>query len=271
MELSDTSVGLKVETCSEMGLNLGGGNLLPINSIQKPMEDGCPQCLSNDKISAMHIGEKFNVRYLLATDMTAAAELSIAASEALVIHEIVRSGVAADAFPTEVVLEAALRVKKARLEWSEDAVNSLTDETDKSDSLSDLDDLTMADVYEDVGLSQSSPFDDCACGSAISMVKETPFLENQHLCENLSDPVEQGPQQVKFDDMSAQRQPLENLVMDISKDNVLPKSFNHEREESYDNLVPHSNICNVARYNHSGLKNSDMTMKQVKVIFTFSP
>lgn len=219
----------------------------------------------------MHIGEKFNVRYLKATDMTAAAELSIAASEALVIHEIVRSGVAADAFPTEMVLEAALRVKKARLEWSEDDVNSLTDETDKSDSLSDLDDLTMADAYEDVGLSQSIPFDDCACGSAISLVKETPLLENQHVCENLSDPVEQGTQQVKFDDMSAQRQPLENLVMDISKENLLPKSFNHEREESYDNLVPHSNICKVARYNHSALKNSDiLTTKQVNA-YSLSP
>ncbi|KAK9912572.1 hypothetical protein M0R45_036431 [Rubus argutus] len=227
VELSDTSVGMKVETCSEMGLNLGGRNLLPINSIQKPMEDVGPQCLSNDKISAMHIGEKFNVRYLKATDMTAAAELSIAASEALVIHEIVRSGVAEDAFPTEMVLEAALRVKKARLEWSEDDVNSLTDETDKSDSLSDLDDLTMADAYEDVGLSQSIPFDDCACGSAISLAA------------------------------------IGELGYGYIKRQFASKSFNHEREESYDNLVPHSNICNVARYNHSALKTLDiLTMKQ---------
>ncbi|PRQ55704.1 putative BRCT domain-containing protein [Rosa chinensis] len=262
VELNDISVGSKDKTCSEMGLNLGGRNFLPLNSVQKSMEDVGPQCPSNYKISATHKREKYNVKYPKATDMTAAAELSIAASEALVIHEIVRRGFVADALPTEVVLEAALRVKKARLEWSVDALDSLADETDESDSLSDLDDLMMADAYEDVGLSHSIPFDDCTCGSAISLVKETPLSEQQHEFVNLCDPVELGAPQVEFDDVSAQRQLSENMVVDISKDNVPATSFNHEREEFYDNLVPGLNTCNVSRYNHLALKNSDVLARK---------
>lgn len=271
MELRDTSVGSKEETCSEMGHNLDGRNFLPLNSIQKSMEDVGPQCPSNDKISETQIREKYNVKYFKATDMTAAAELSIAASEALVIHEIVRCGAVTEALPTEMVIEAALRVKKARLERSVDALDSISDETDESDSLSDLDDLTMSDVYEDVGLSHCIPFDDSTCGSAVSLVKETPLYEKQHECVNLCDPVELGAQQLKFDDMSARRQLSEKMVMDRLKDNVPAKSFNHGREELYDNLVPCLSICNVARHNDSALKNSTvLTKKQVKVILVFS-
>ncbi|KAL6124851.1 hypothetical protein ACLB2K_077360 [Fragaria x ananassa] len=248
-----------------MGHNLDGRNLLPRNSIQKSMEDVGPQCPSNDKISETQIREKYNVKYLKATDMTAAAELSIAASEALVIHEIVRCGAVTEALPTEMVIEAALQVKKAQLERSVDALVSIDDETDESDSLSDLDDLTMSDVYEDVGLSHCIPFDDCTCGSAVSLVKETPLYEKQHECVNLCDPVKLGAQQLKFDDMSARGQISEKMVMDRLKDNVPAKSFNHGREELYDNLVPCLSNCNVARHNDSALKNSTVLTKKQEV------
>lgn len=272
VQLIDMSVGSKVKTCSEMGLNVGGINLLPLNSTQKLVENTSQQCLSNKKISVRPFGERYNTRYLKATDIADAIELSIAASEALVIHEVVRSGLASEALPTEVVLEAALRVKKARMEWLEGALNSPAEEIDQSDSLSDLDDFTMADVYEDVGLTQSIPPHECACDSDISQVKETPVSENQYECVNLSDAVEFRAQQNEFDDMSVQKQLGENLIMDIrSREDLPPESVNCEREE-FDKPVLGSNICSVARYDSLALKYSDvLTKKQVKVIFTFSP
>ncbi|PQQ02179.1 hypothetical protein Pyn_10784 [Prunus yedoensis var. nudiflora] len=199
-QLNDTSVVSKVKNCS-----------LPLKSIQKPVEDIVPQGPSNTKISASHFGEKLNAKYRKAADITDAVELSIAASEALVIHETVMSGLASEVLPTAVVLETALWVKKARLEWLEDSLDSLAEETDKSDSLSDLDDFTMADVYEDVGLSLSIPSYECALDSAISQVKETPVSENQYECVNLSDSLELKAQHVKFDDISMQRELVENL------------------------------------------------------------
>ncbi|XP_050387192.1 uncharacterized protein LOC126803425 [Argentina anserina] len=264
VELHDTSLRSKDDTCFKMGVHIGGKSLLPLNSIQKSMEDVGPKRPSNDRISTMHYREKYNVKYLKATDMTAAAELSIAASEAMVIHNIVKHGTIVDALPIDVVLEAALRVKKARLEWSVDAVDSLADETDESDTLSDLDDLTMADVYEDVGLSHGIPSDDCTFDSAISLVKETPLSENQHECVDLCDPVEMVAQQLKLDDKSARGQLSGKLFMDTSNDNVPAISFNHEREEFSDDIIPGIDICNATKHNHSAVNNSNvMTGKQI--------
>ncbi|KAL6577104.1 hypothetical protein OROMI_011380 [Orobanche minor] len=138
-------------------------------STKKLREDGGPHCPSHGKISDVHIGEKVHVRSLKAADTTAAVELSVAASEALVRHALARSNLADDTLPTAMVLEASLPVKKARLKWLHDALDSMGEETDRSDSLSDLDDLMMTDVYEDVGLPSSIPFDDRACCSEISL------------------------------------------------------------------------------------------------------
>ncbi|PQP94402.1 hypothetical protein Pyn_03637 [Prunus yedoensis var. nudiflora] len=257
-QLNGTSVGSKVKNCSEIHLNVGGINSLPLKSIQKPVEDIVPQGPSNTKISASHFGGKLNANYLKAADITDAVELSIAASEALVIHETVTSGLASEVLPTAVVLETALWVKKARLEWLEDSLDSPSEETDKGDSLSDLDDFTMADVYEDVGLSLSIPSDECALDSAISQVKETPVSENQYERVNLSDSLELKAQHVKFDDISMQRELVENLVTDIrSREDLRPASVNCENEEFCDKPVPGSNICSVARYDPSALKSSD--------------
>ncbi|ONI20975.1 hypothetical protein PRUPE_2G044000 [Prunus persica] len=257
-QLNDTSVGSKVKNCSEIHLNVGGINSLPLKSIQKPVEDIVPQGPSNTKISASHFGEKLNAKYLKAADITDAVELSIAASEALVIHETVMSGLALEVLPTALVLEIALRVKKARLEWLEDSLDSPAEETDKSDSLSDLDDFTMADVYADVGLSLSIPSDECALDSAISQVKETPVSENQYECVNLSDSLDLKAQHVKFDEISVQRELVENLVTDIrSREDLRPASVNCEKEEFCDQPVLGSNVCSVARYDPSALKTSD--------------
>ncbi|XP_009370646.2 uncharacterized protein LOC103959984 isoform X2 [Pyrus x bretschneideri] len=263
VQLNNTSVGSELKSCSKIGINVGGINSLPPKSIEKPREDTVPPCPSNNKKSASHSDEKLDTRYLKAADISDAVELSIAASEALVINEIMGSGLPSDVLPTAVVLEAALQVKKARLEWLDDSSDGPAEETENCDSLSDLDDFTMADVYKDVGLSQSIPSDECACDSAISQVKETPLSGILHECVNLSDSSEFRAQCVKFDDILMQKELGQNLVMDLkSRGNFPPESVNYERKQFHDKLVLGSNIS-VARYDPSALKNSDgFIMKQ---------
>ncbi|XP_012454287.1 uncharacterized protein LOC105776263 [Gossypium raimondii] len=128
-------------------------NALPMISISRDVENFGGQSSNHANDGSEHSIEKVTVRNLKSTDIKDAVELSIAASEALVIHELVKSDSGAEALPTAAVLEAALRVKQARLESSEDAFDCPTETSDEMDFLSDLDDLTMADAFEDVGLS----------------------------------------------------------------------------------------------------------------------
>lgn len=109
-------------------------------------------------------------------DIGDAVELSIAASEALAIHEIVRSE--SVAFETEAVLEAALQVKQARLESLVDVSSCSMEEVDEIDFISDLDDLTMMDAFEDVGLCFSSFSSQYVCGKNVSPIRDA--RENDH-------------------------------------------------------------------------------------------
>ncbi|KAJ4786461.1 Mg-protoporphyrin IX chelatase [Rhynchospora pubera] len=88
-----------------------------------------------------------------------AIELSIAASEAMVITEVVSLDSEASHFPVSNALQSALRVKEAREELfsgGEDvSCASLEQENDESDSLSELDESVMAVAYADVGLSDN--------------------------------------------------------------------------------------------------------------------
>ncbi|XWS65446.1 hypothetical protein CRYUN_Cryun05aG0113200 [Craigia yunnanensis] len=162
----------------------GGVNALPMTSIPRAVENVFPQSSNRFKVSSERSVEKVTARNLKSTDMKDAVELSIAASEALVIHEIVKSVSALEALPTAAVLEAALQVKQARLESSEDAFDCATEKSDEMDFFSDLDDLTMADAFEDIGLSFNGFDDQHACGSDVSLVKDTPVSENCFGCEN---------------------------------------------------------------------------------------
>lgn len=157
---------------------------LPITSIPRAVKNVGPQSSNHIRVSSEESVEKVTVRNLKSTDIKDAVELSIAASEALVIHELVKSESALEALPMEAVLEAALQVKQARLESSEDSFDCTTEKSDEMDFLSDLDDLTMADAFEDIGLSFNGFDDHHACGSDASLVKETPALENCFWCEN---------------------------------------------------------------------------------------
>ncbi|KAL9997753.1 putative BRCT domain-containing protein [Helianthus debilis subsp. tardiflorus] len=76
-------------------------------------------------------------------DISDAIELAVAASEALTIHKLLKD----ELLVASSVLEAAIRLKQARLENLSNSSNEVD-----FDFLSDVDDLTMADAYEDVGL-----------------------------------------------------------------------------------------------------------------------
>ncbi|KAL1149923.1 hypothetical protein V6Z11_A10G222900 [Gossypium hirsutum] len=176
-EKNDSNVGEKT-TLIQTKDSSCAVNALPMISISRDVENFGGQSSNHANDGSEHSIEKVTVRNLKNTDIKDAVELSIAASEALVIHELVKSDSGAEALPTAAVLEAALQVKQARLESSEDAFDCPTETSDEMDFLSDLDDLTMADAFEDVGLSFSCFSNQHAYGSDVSLVKDTPVSED---------------------------------------------------------------------------------------------
>ncbi|KAI7757380.1 hypothetical protein M8C21_004520, partial [Ambrosia artemisiifolia] len=109
------------------------------------------------------------------SDISDAIELAVAASEALTIHNVLKN----EHLIASSVLEAAIHVKQARLEnFRENLSNSIGEDNEVDfDSLSDVDDLTMADAYEDVGLTVATHGDLSAYGS-ISHVNDSFASEN---------------------------------------------------------------------------------------------
>jgi hypothetical protein len=101
-------------------------------------------------------GGKVDVQKLRNADANDAVELSIAASEAMVIAEMLLNDCQSDKL-TAAALEAALRVKEARkqcfLEETEHDCGSFENGLDESDWLAELDEVEMLDAFEDVGLS----------------------------------------------------------------------------------------------------------------------
>lgn len=100
---------------------------------------------------------KLDAGNLRTADINDAVELSVAASEAMVISEMVSSSFASEFLPTAAILEIALRVKQARKQCYSNisGADSLfsTDEVDETNQLCDLDEDIMADAFHDVGLS----------------------------------------------------------------------------------------------------------------------
>ncbi|XP_020518553.1 uncharacterized protein LOC18427133 isoform X1 [Amborella trichopoda] len=94
-------------------------------------------------------------RYLKSADMDDAVELSVAASEALAISDLVKSSFGSESYSSSVILKIALKVKMARKQCCVDEfdVSSASiEEFNGNNDLSDLDDNSMADAFDDVGL-----------------------------------------------------------------------------------------------------------------------
>ncbi|KAF8403704.1 hypothetical protein HHK36_011808 [Tetracentron sinense] len=200
----------------KMDYKAGVVNLLPLKSNLRTSQNTRPQLLTKyNKDSWRQHQEKSNIRYLKNADIKDAVELSIAASEALAISELVNSGSPSEALSAAAVLEVALRVKQARLYGWEDAFHCPNEETD---FLSDLDEVTMADAFEDVGLSvtQSVNGSDDLCGFSlaikqgcsssrtVSRVVDTPISENHDRCDLEVLNVKLRDQEVNFSGISTQ-------------------------------------------------------------------
>ena len=101
-------------------------------------------------------GGKVDIQKLRKADATDAVELSIAASEAMVIAEMIINDCQPDKLTT-ATLEAALHVKEARkqcfYEETKHDCGSFQNDLDESDWLAELGEVEMLDAFEDVGLS----------------------------------------------------------------------------------------------------------------------
>ncbi|KAL7225658.1 hypothetical protein ACSBR1_020923 [Camellia fascicularis] len=205
----------EMENQFRMGYYVDVVNLPPLTSQQETSDLVCPQSPAKDK--DVTINNEENAGYLKVSDINEAVELSIAASEALIIHDMVKSSPSAKSLAAAAVLEIALRVRQARLEGLEDGFHCPTEDIDEMDFLSDLDESDMADAFDDVGLSVSNLDDLRACASTISQVKDTPSLENHYGCDE-----GRGAPKVDCDDISVKQRSTDILDMARHEGKYLP-------------------------------------------------
>ncbi|CAI8595958.1 unnamed protein product [Vicia faba] len=170
--------------------------------------------------------EKSKVEYFRSDDISDAVELSIAASEALVIHDLVKMESVSKTLSTEAVLEIALHVKQARLEGLEDGFLSSSIESDCSDSLSDLNDFIMEDAYEDIGLSIGVSFEENLSNSATFHEKGVSGDENYNEGNDIHDDIVLTSKLAKFDYKSEQKKLQVNMEMEVQQNpDSPPHSF----------------------------------------------
>ncbi|KAL6545938.1 hypothetical protein OROGR_009812 [Orobanche gracilis] len=118
--------------------NAGAGNWSPVVELEKPIH----------KIELLKHTENVNLSEAAAD----VVELCIAASEALVINEVVERDTFSKSSSASAILEASLQVKQARLEVWKNTSSGSIHITSEVDNLSDLDDVTMESAFEDAGI-----------------------------------------------------------------------------------------------------------------------
>ncbi|XP_059649301.1 uncharacterized protein LOC132295170 [Cornus florida] len=214
----------------KMDDNASVANLHLLNSLRETSEYS-GQSLAGDKDCVTENEE--NVKHLKVTDISDdindAVELSIAASEALVIHEIVKNGSSTKILPAGALLEVALRVKQTRLESLEETLCCPTEEIDEIDFLSDLDESTMADAFEDVGLSVIGVDNMGSCDS-ISQVKDSFTSYNHYECDESYKYEGHGAMEIGYDDICMEQQVRDAQEMNTQVRNNLPlESFDGNR------------------------------------------
>ncbi|MCL7043551.1 hypothetical protein MKW94_021658 [Papaver nudicaule] len=140
-----------------------------------------------------------------------AIELSIAASEALVISEIIKEDSAS--FPAATIVDIALCVKKARNSVCSDGLDCISDfvatEVDETYLLSDLDEDDMAAAFEDVGLS-STQLDTICCSSSVKNNKCSSFRIS---CDGEAQNVDARPQMFDYNDIYCENKLEDALAM----------------------------------------------------------
>ncbi|KAH9686425.1 BRCA1 C Terminus domain containing protein expressed [Citrus sinensis] len=156
--------------------NASDMEVLSTSSYPKTEKNRIVRSLVNDQDKVGRREEKFKK----VADVNDAVELSISASEALVIHELSNNEPDSEDLLTTIVLEAALQVKQARLENQEDTSHYPNKEIDETHLVSELDDLTMASACEDVGLPSAGSDENFVSGSESFLIKYTPLSENYY-------------------------------------------------------------------------------------------
>ncbi|PKI68728.1 hypothetical protein CRG98_010785 [Punica granatum] len=133
--------------------------------------------------------ERVKVPKLEEAEIDHAVELSIAASEALVINELVESDSALRYLPMIAVVEMALRIKQARLEDLKNPPHGTIGGTGKDRPPVELDNISEMDAFKDVGVSSSDHDDPGICDLDVSCVEETPISKNHVNYKNGSECV----------------------------------------------------------------------------------
>ncbi|KAK1374108.1 hypothetical protein POM88_030301 [Heracleum sosnowskyi] len=182
------------------------------SGLPKKSDNMSPQYTSNNLDNATK--HEDHVKLVEVDAITAAVELSIAASEALLIHEIIDSGQTTSSLSASAILEVALQVKQARVEGYIEASNIMHEENSDVDYLSDLDDTMMRDAYEEVGLTFCA-FHLSSSDLNISQVQDTYSLGKYECNEKLNseDPDSVG---VNSADLSIKRQPEDSTSFGIA-------------------------------------------------------
>lgn len=154
-------------------------SLRPLTSKRETLEHACLQSLERN--SDMKMENHDNVKNRNVSKISSVVELSIAAAEALIIRDMVKSSSSTKSLSAAAILEVALRVKQARLEDPQDGSYRSEEDSDVDESMSDFYVSDMADAFEDVGLIVCGSDDLVASAADISQVKETPNSETPSL------------------------------------------------------------------------------------------
>ncbi|KAK9665071.1 hypothetical protein RND81_14G088400 [Saponaria officinalis] len=198
----------------------------------------CVKTLCKTKNSAPDNIEIYNAKGTECNDINDAVELSVAASEALVIHDIIQSESIAEPMSAAAILEVALRVKRARLDELQDSVCCFKDPDNTSDTLSDLNDSDLDDVYNDVGLPSSLA---SSMDPSVSRVEDTP-MTHVHT---------EGEREVQSE-WNQDEETLENNP-DTDTANELPNgSFDIEKHEKASRTAMFDSIPQIAGHQGNG-------------------
>ncbi|KAI3893812.1 hypothetical protein MKX03_014604 [Papaver bracteatum] len=203
--------------------NKKGGVIATLTTKSRMFSNRTGYLIRGNKIDKKKNQEQNDVKF---ADMNKdTIELAIAASEALVISEIVKGDSAS--FPVASVVDIALRVKQARNSVCSDGLDRISDfvamEFSETDLLSDLDEDDMADAFDDVGLS-ATQLDTMCCSSSvkrnecsslqnISFVVVTPHVENQYGCDGETQNVDAKPQLFDYNDICNENEFEDALAM----------------------------------------------------------
>ncbi|XP_021752281.1 uncharacterized protein LOC110717809 isoform X2 [Chenopodium quinoa] len=199
------------------------GHVPKINIVPSPSSDKYFGNFTNQTPLSNAAGQKpleiLNSNSAEDDDISDAVELSVAASEALAILNIVQSGSFSEALSTSAIIEVALRVKQARLVELKDFSYCFENSDSSADTLSDIGDSEMEDAFKDVGLFISSLDNTSFNDLSTSRVKETPMSEvpgedEEVQCEWQKD------QEIYFDNCVALE--LQEINPDTNKSKDLP-------------------------------------------------